>query len=255
MKKLFLFCLGAVLLLAGCRKDSSVPVKEMTFDPAGAKMFVGEEQAVSIKCYPSDATNLDELTVNILDPSVASFENGKLVGLKGGLTRLDARCGFVLASMPIQVYYGWFTKGGKRYAVESASGYYYMYGGSSPQEVDLTFTCNDSNGKDQQHFRACVAYENLGKTIDFMMDMKGSMVSVWMNNNEDGYSVPYYSYDLGRPVVVTADWSPTDATLTKGVLTVSQSDKDTFKVVADFALSNGYTFTAEWEGPAAMKNE
>lgn len=60
---------------------------------------------------------------------------------------------------------------------------------------------------------------------------------------------------LGAMVCLLADWGETDATLTKGLLTVTQTGTNTFKVLADFALSNGYTFTADWEGPATMQQQ
>ena len=75
------------------------------------------------------------------------------------------------------------------------------------------------------------------------------------NNNEDGYTIAYYSEELGRPVIKTADWSETEAVLTKGLLKVESQGFDRFKISADFALSNGYTFTAEWEGLVSMKKE
>ena len=122
----------------------------------------------------------------------------------------------------------------------------------TPQSLDLTLTCQQ--GQDTQSFWLLIKYDLLGKTIDFMQDMQESMVSVQKNNNEDGYCVAYFSEELGRPVIVTAEWGDTDAVLTKGLLTVNQTDTG-YKVLADFALSNGYTFAADWEGPVTMVTE
>jgi hypothetical protein len=254
MKKLFVLCLGAaMLLLSGCKK-TSILVDKIEFDPEYAKLFVGEEQTFTVNCFPSSATNLEDLVITNSNPSVATFENGKLVAKSGGSTTLAAICGEVKAKADITVYSGWFTKGEKKYGVDIASGYYFTMGESTPQEMEMTLTNYLANG-DTQNFWFWLKCENLGKTIDFLQDMKESQVSVQLNNNEDGYCVPYYSEDEGRPVVKLADWGDTDVTLTKGLLTVTKTGSASFKVEADFALSNGYTFTAQWEGSPIMKQE
>lgn len=259
MKKVLVLCLGAaVLLMAGCKKPQPVLVDKLEFETSTVKMFPGEQQEMLLKSYPSTATNLDQLTITITDPSVASFENGLLTAKAPGSAKLVATCGSAMAAANITVFSGWFTKGGQKYGVEKAEGYYITMGEATPQELDLTLTFIEGHEKDwdlTQNFWFTIPYSKLGQTIDFMEDMTGCMAAVYKNNNEDGYSVAYYSEDLGRPVIVTADWSSTDATLTKGILKVESPGTDRFKVSADFALSNGYTFAAEWEGFAAMKRE
>lgn len=258
MKKLFVICLGAaVLLLPGCKK-TSILVNKIEIDPGFAKLFPGEEQEFVVKCTPSTATNLEDLTVSILDPSVANFENGKLVAKKPSYTYLQAQCGAVSAQAFIRVYSGWFTKGGMKYGVDRASGYYFYWEESTPHSMDLTLTCYTGEMEGEwevtQSFWLTIPYNRLGEEINFLEDMQDCQVSVQRNNNEDGYCI-YYNEDLGCPVVKEADWGDTDAVLTKGLLTVTLTDTDTFSVSADFALSNGYTFTAEWEGSAAMQQE
>jgi hypothetical protein len=254
MKKLFVIGLGAVaLLLSGCNK-ASILVQKIEFNPEFAKLFIGEEQTFTVDCTPSTATNLEDLVITNSNPNVATFENGKLVAKEGGYTKLVAICGEAKATADITVYSGWFTKGDRKYGVDIASGFYYTMGESTPQEMEITLTNNLSNG-DTQNFWLWIKCENLGKTIDFMQDMKETMVSVQMNNNEDGYCIPYYSEELGRPVVKLADWGDTDVTLTKGLLTVTKTGSATFSIVADFALSNGYTIKAEWEGAPLMQQE
>lgn len=258
MKKLFVICLGVgALLMTGCQKTppQPIPVERIEFETSSFRMFPGDQQEVRINCYPSNATNLDELSIINSNTSIATFENGKLTAKKAGYTSLQARCGSVSAKADVTVYSGWFTKGGIKYGVDSAYGWYFTMGESAPQEMQMTLTHMVPNSEDTQNFWFWMKCENLGTTIDFLKDMKESQVSVQLNNNEDGYCVPYYSEDLGRPVVKLADWGDTDATLTKGLLTVTKTGNNTFSVSADFALSNGYTFTAQWEGTASMKTE
>lgn len=256
MKHLNILCLAAALcLVAACRKPEPVviPVSKMEFEPADISLFVGEKQEVVLQCYPQNATNLEDLTIQNSNNKVASFMDGLLTALSPGRTQLTARCGKVLATAVVTVYGGWFTKGGQKFGVDKASGYYYMFGQSNPQEMEIELTKYENDGSDQ-HFRAWIKCSNLGKTIDFLKDMDESQVSVWKNQNEDGYSLPYKKED-GTPAVVTADWSPTSATVTKGLLTITDLGGGNYKVEADFALSNGYTFTASWEGAPAMQKE
>lgn len=252
MKKLLVICFSSVLLAVGCQKGKPVMVERMAFDPAVIELFPGEDQEVNLQCYPSNATNLDDIVIRVVNPSVAQFENGKLVAKSSGSTMLKATCGTVSTTAPVMVYAGWFSKGGTRYGVGKASGHIFMESEPTPQSLDLTLTCQQ--GQDTQSFWLLIKYDLLGKTIDFMQDMQESMVSVQKNNNEDGYCVAYFSEELGRPVIVTAEWGDTDAVLTKGLLTVNQTDTG-YKVLADFALSNGYTFAADWEGPVTMVTE
>ena len=252
IKRYLLFGAALLLLLAGCRKRE-IPVEKIVVTPEVVKMFVGESQEIQVECYPSTATNLDLLTVANSNPEVADFENGKLLAKSPGKSQILARCGDVSAKSFITVYSGCFTKGGKKYGVETATGYYYLYGQSTPQEMEIELIGYE-NDKEQQHFRAWIKCGNLGKTLDFMKDMDESQVSVWKNQNEDGYSIPYMKED-GTPAVVAADWGYTDAVLTKGLLTVTDLTGGRYRIEADFELSNGYKFTADWEGYPTMKTE
>jgi hypothetical protein len=254
MKKL-MYLLTGLLALAACHKKEMVeiPVTKIEIVPASTGLFIGDETTVLVKCYPENATNVSLLTVSNSNSNVASFEQGKLKAKAAGTSALQARCGDAYAQARVTVYSGYFTKGGKKYGVDSATGYYITMGESTPQEIQLTLTYYDESG-DTQNFWLDVKCSNFGKTIDFLKDMDGSMVSVQMNNNEDGYCVPYARED-GTPAVVLADWGYTDAILVKGLLTVESPATGRFKVSADFALSNDYTFTASWEGTAAMKTE
>ena len=252
IKRYLLYGAALLVLLAGCRKRE-IPVERIVVNPEVVKLFVGETQEIHVECYPSTATNLDQLTVGNSNPEVADFEDGKLLAKLPGKSQLLARCGDVSAKSYITVYSGFFTKGGQKYGVETASGYYYLYGQTTAQEMEIELTAYEANG-DEQHFCAWIKCGNLGKTIDFMKDMDESQVSVWKNQNEDGYSIPYKKED-GTPAVVAADWGYTDAVLTRGLLTITDLTSGRYRVEADFELSNGYKFTAEWEGYPSMKNE
>lgn len=252
IKRFLLFGVALLVLLAGCRKRE-IPVERIVVTPEVVKLFVGDMEMIQVECYPSTATNLDLLTVSNSNPEVAEFVRGKLLAHSPGYTQILARCGDVSAKSYITVYSGFFTKGGQKYGVETASGYYYLYGQTTAQEMEIELTAYEANG-DEQHFSAWIKCGNLGKTIDFMKDMDESQVSVWKNQNDDGYSIPYKKED-GTPAVVAADWGYTDAVLTRGLLTITDLTSGRYRVEADFELSNGYKFTAEWEGYPSMKNE
>lgn len=254
MRKVFSLIM-AVWALAACHKiaPQETLVNWIEFDSKVYKLFPGDEKEVNLLCYPSNATNLEELTVSISNSEVADFQDGKLKAKMSGTSLITASCGKVSASARVTVYSGWFTKGGTKYGVDSATGYYFTMGESSPQSMEITLTFFKENN-DQEHFWAMLNYTNLGKTIDFTQDVEETLVAVYLNNNEDGYTI--YGNDEGKPVIKTADWSdPGEVSLMRGLLTVTGKGNDQFAVSADFTLSNGYTFGAQWEGTANMKTE
>lgn len=253
MKRIIVF---ALCLLCACnKKPQENLVNKIEFDPSALKMFVGDQQAIEVKCYPETATNLDQLVISNTRPEVATFQNGLLTALSGGNTQLWARCGSISGILSVKVYDGWFTKGGVKYGVDTVEGYYTGMDTpeGTPKDMELTLTCYETGG-DTQNFWFSISYSRLGETIDFLTDMGECMASVQKNNNEDGYTVAYPAED-GTPVIKLADWGDTDARLTKGTLKVEDLGDSTYSVEADFALSNGYTFTASWEGTASMKKE
>ena len=253
MKRIFNLIFLLFVVAACTKPQPELPVNKMEIDPASIQFFPGDVQEVNVLCYPEHATNLDQLVVFVSNTNVADFQNGKLTAKAPGAATLQARCGDVSAQARITVYSGYFTKADKKYGVDSATGYLFTMGESTPQEMQMTLT-HTVNSEDTQSFWLHIKYSNLGKDIDFMRDMDETMVSVQLNNNEDGYCIPYAQED-GTPVVKLADWGDTDATLTRGVLRVDDLGGSKYKVTADFALSNGYTFTANWEGTASMQKE
>ena len=259
MKRIFNLIFLLFVVAACTKPQPELPVNKMEIDPASIQFFPGDVQEVNVLCYPEHATNLDQLVVFVSNTNVADFQNGKLTAKAPGAATLQARCGDVSAQARITVYSGYFTKADKKYGVDTASGYYIMMGESTPQKIDLTLTHltgeMDGNWEVTQSFWFTIPYNRLGEEIYFLEDMLDYQVSVQKNNNEDGYCVAYYSEELGRPVVKLADWGDTDVTLTKGLLTVTKTGSASFSISADFALSNGYTFKAEWEGAPIMQQE
>ena len=258
MKRIFNLIFLLFVVAACTKPQPELPVNKMEIDPASIQFFPGDVQEVNVLCYPEHATNLDQLVVFVSNTNVADFQNGKLTAKAPGAATLQARCGDVSAQARITVYSGYFTKADKKYGVDTASGYYIMMGESTPQKIDLTLTHltgeMDGNWEVTQSFWFTIPYNRLGEEIYFLEDMLDCQVSVQKNNNEDGYCIPYAQED-GTPVVKLADWGDTDATLTRGVLRVDDLGGSKYKVTADFALSNGYTFTANWEGTASMQKE
>lgn len=245
----------SALLMCACHKNtpSANLVSRMEFDSPVYGMFVDEQVEVSLKCYPENASNLDQLAISNSNPAVADFQNGRLTAKASGTSVLTATCGNVSAKATVRVYSGWFTKGGKKYGVDSASGYYFLESEPSPQSLQITLTHTLDNGQ-EEHFWAMLEYTNLGKTLDFTQNVDESQVAVYLNNNEDGYCI--YGDEDGKPVLRTADWSdPGDVSLLRGILKVTDQTNDRFNVEADFELSNGYVFGAQWEGSVSMQTE
>lgn len=255
MKRFFSYSLAlSVLLVVGCNdKSLQIPVTRIEFVPKIIKLLPEEEESILVNVYPSNATNLDKLTFSNSDPSVATFEDSKLLAKTPGVTLLTAECGSVRATASVLVYDGWFSKGGKKYGVDTATGYYYLTGEPDIQEMDITLNHTEDNGE-EQHFRILFKYKYLNQNVDLTKVIDGAMVSVYLNNNEDGYCI--YGNDEDKPVIKTADWSdPGPVTLTKGNFCISDKGQRLISFKADFALSNGYTFLADWEGVASMTKE
>ena len=251
MKRLF-FSLSflTLMLIAACHRD--IPVDTILIEPSSATLFIGESINVSVSYYPEDATNLDELTIYSTNDRIATYQNGIVTGVGSGNAAITAACGNVLDQCLVKVYKDKFLKGGNPYGIDYATGYLYRMGTASTQELEITLVHNDSYGA-TQNFRVWILNEQLGKELDFTQALEGAFVGVYANNNEDGYFV--YSSGEGTPMIVTADWSFTDATLTRGILQVDNPQSNRYRIHADFELSNGYRFSTDWEDTASMKTE
>ena len=61
MKRIIVF---ALCLLCACnKKPQENLVNKIEFAPSALKMFVGDQQAIEVECYPETATNLDQLVM------------------------------------------------------------------------------------------------------------------------------------------------------------------------------------------------
>lgn len=253
LKRYLLYGGALLLLLTGCQKKET-PVKKIVVTPEVVKLFVGETQEIQVECYPSTATNLDQLTIANSNPEVADFENGKLLAKSPGNAQLLARCGIVSAKSVITVYAGWFSKRDKRFGVDIASGYNLLMGEATPQAIEIELT-HQVDAENQEHFWLWMLCSDFGKTIDFSGVVGETMVAVYLNNNEDGYTL-YGGSEPGCSLR-SADWvtDVSDISLVKGTLKVEHPETNRYMIQAGFQLSNGFTFGADWDGYPAMTTE
>lgn len=243
--------LGLTILAAtACQKD--IPVNWIEIEPAKATMFVGESRPLTITCLPEDATNLDELEVYSTNEYILTWENGMVTARDEGRAAISATCGDVVAQSVIRVYKDKFIKGNSTYGIDYATGYQYLMGTGTVQELDIVLVHKAEDGS-TQNFKVWVTSEQLGHDLDYTKPVEGSFVGVYANNNEDGYFV--YSSAEGTPFIVEADWTFTDLTVRRGILRVDHISGLRYKIHADFELSNGYAFSTDWEGLANMSTE
>lgn len=239
----FVLCLAA----AGCQKD--IPVTDIQIEPASATLFVGESVNISIQCVPEEATNLDELTVYSTNESIVSYSGGVAMARDGGSAAITASCGSVLTQCRIKVYKDSFSKGDKKYGIDYGAGYLNMESEASPQSIEIDLI---HDAEPRQTFQMYLRYHQLGQELDFTKPLADAFVSVFANNNEDGYTV--FAREEDGPMIVTADFSDAPGvTLVKGILRVDPISGNRYKVHADFELSNGYRFFVDWEGIANLK--
>jgi len=237
----------ALVVLTGCPKD--IPVTDIEIDPSSATLFVGESIDLTVRCTPEDATNLDELMVYSSNESIAKYENGRVTGVDGGTTAITASCGNVMDQSRIKVYRYKLIKGGKAYGINFAKGYQSLYEEPNDYSYQFFLIHNASDGS-TQNFQTWFRSADLGRDIDYTKEPSEIGISVFMNNNEDGYCL--YWGDEGI-AIRTADWSDVPGvTLTRGNLRIDHIQGHKYKVFADFALSNGYEFSVDWEGTVSM---
>lgn len=251
MKKLYSIVLltAALSVVAGCHQD--VPITEIVVDPTSATLFVGESFDLHVQYLPADATNSDEIQIYSSNEKVATYENGKVTAKDAGTAAISATCVNVATQCKIKVYKYALHKGSKTYGIDYAHGYQLMMGEATPQALELYLVHNAADGT-TQNLQFWIRTEQLGKDIDFTKDAGDALISVYANNNEDGYCI-YMSED--GPVIVTADWTSTGFTLKRGILHVEHTQFSNYLVRADFELSNGYRFSTDWEGNVSLKVE
>ena len=252
MKRIVYFFLlvPALLAMPACQRD--VPVSDIFLEPTAKTLYVGDSFDLYVEYLPEDATNADELMVYSTNDKIITYNNGKVTAVGGGTAAITASCGNVVSQCRVKVYQYMIRKGGKSYGIDQASGYLYMMGMDSYQELDIVLTHQASDGS-TQNLKVWLTKDQLGKDLDFTQPLEGAFAGVYANNNEDGYFV--YSSGEGTPMIVTADWSFTDATLVRGQLRVDFVPSYQYTIHADFELSNGYCFSTDWNGLVGMKTE
>lgn len=249
MKRFFSSLLVPVLLFTtACHRE--IPISDIFVDPTSKTLFVGESFELHIQYIPEDATNTDEIEVYSTNDNIAAYSNGTVTAKSAGTAAITASCGYTFDQCRIKVYQYALQKGGKSYGIDYANGYASTMGESSIQAVEIFLIHNDPDGS-TQNLEFWMRTHQFGQDIDFTKDPGEAFVSVFMNNNEDGYTV--YMGDDGEPRIKTADWSPTDATLKRGILRVDPGQSNQYKIHVDFELSNGYSFGTDWEGYVNMK--
>ncbi len=252
MKHICYYLLLATVLLSAtaCHKD--IPITDIFLDPAAKTLFIGESFDLTIQYLPEDATHADDIQVYSTNESIITYANGKVTAKDGGSAAITASCGNVLGQCRVKVYKYSLYKGGKNYGIDFVKGYGSKMGEDTMQAVDIYMTHNDSDGS-TQNFQFWMRTSQFGKDVDFTKDPGDALVSVFMNNNEDGYTV--FMGEEGIPSIVLADWTSTDVTLTRGILHVEQVHSNHFKIKADFELSNGYRFGTDWDGDVSLEIE
>ena len=253
LKRHPLFCLvllASLFLTTACHRD--IPVTDIFVDPAAKTLFIGESFDLQVQYLPEDATNADEIQVYSTNESIVSYANGKVTAKDGGSAAITASCGNLVSQCRVKVYKYAHFKDNQSYGIDYGTGYLLMMGEESVQALQVTFVHLAADGS-TQNFEFYIKAAQLGTDIDFTKNAGEAMVSTYANNNEDGYTI--YINDEGRPVIVTADWSHTDLTLTSGILHVDHISSNRYIVRADFELSSGYRFGMEWDGPVNLTTE
>ena len=245
---LYLLLAPALLLTAACHKD--ILINDIFVEPSSKTLFVGESFDLHIQYLPEDATNTDDIQVYSTNESIVTYANGKVTAKDGGTAAITASCGNVFDQCRVKVYKYSLYKDGKNYGIDFVKAYGSKMGEATLQAVDVYMTHNASDGS-SQNFQFWMRTSQFGQDIDFTKDSGDALVSVFMNNNEDGYTV--FMGEDGNPSIRLADWSDTDATLTRGILHVEQVHSTQFKIHADFELSNGYRFGTDWEGTVNLE--
>jgi len=246
------FSLSLLLLLTAGACHREIPVDKIEILPRTATLFVGETCDITVNCFPEEATNLDELLIYSANESIIKYQDGTVTATGGGKAAVTASCGSVLAQSIFTVYKDKFTKGNTSYGIDYASGYLYTMGGSTVQELEIILVNTSPGGT--QNFKVWLKYDQLGQQLDYTKPLEGTFVGVYANNNENGYLV--YSSSEGTPMIVRADWSSAEGvTLRRGILQVDDLHYSKYRVHADFELSDGFRFSADWEGSANMEYE
>ena len=240
-----IFALLLLLCLAGCGKQE-VLVRTITFEPDEAELFVGDFKRISVSTFPHFADNESDLDFFMTDKTVAAFDGTTVVGLDEGRTEIIATCGTAEASCPIRVFTWRITLDGVDYGVSKSAGRINYRGNSTPSELEIELS--HDTGDVLHQFTVWIRTDLIGQEINFNKPFEGVSVSATFDVSEDGYAVS--AMNTGNPLVFNADWTEAEGvSVIWGYLRVDRKGTGSnFTLKAEFKLSNGFFFGAEWEG-------
>ena len=243
---------AAISLASSCSKsEKNIPVTGIEFNPNKMEIFIGQVLPVKVTTVPENATNTGDLQVNSSKPDIATFENGKVTGVKAGSANLVATCGAVRNTATVGVYWT-MTKTLTSYPIKQATGYK-IY--DSPGVVNY-YDVDFSDGT--EHFRMTVLAKDLGKKIDVskpnpsLDEYDSCFLCSVRNNNENDITI-YLSRD-GNPVIRNEMWETLPITAT-GYYSLELTTGIGYKATIDVTLSNGNIWKLYYEGPITTKNE
>lgn len=231
-------------LLDGCVDKKEVLVTTITFEPASVELFEGDFKRVSATTFPHFADNASDLDFFVTDKKVATYDGTSLVGLNEGRAEIVASCGTVEATCPVRVFAWRISVDGVEYGVSKSTGRVSQHATSSELQIELS---HDTDAG-QQQFSVWVRTDLIGQEINFNTPVEGVTVAAMNDTDESGFAVS--AMNTGIPLIFDADWNEAEGvSLLRGTLKVNRKGTgNTYTVKADFALSNGFLFGAEWEG-------
>lgn len=244
--------IAAIILATSCGKShKEIPVTDIEFNPNKMEIFIGQSLPVTVTTVPENATNTGELQINSNKPDIATFENGKVTGVKAGSANLVATCGAVRKTAAVKVYWT-MTKTGTSYPIKLATGYK-IY--DSPGVVNY-YDVDFSDGT--EHFRMTVLDKDLGKKLDVSkpnpsLDEYDSCFLCSVRNNNDNDITIYLSRD-NAPVIRNEMWETLPITAT-GYYSLQLVTGKGYVADIDVSLSNGQIWKMHYEGPITTKNE
>lgn len=248
----FTAALMVALALTSCSKsEKNIPVEQIEIRPNSIEMFKDQSISVNITTLPENATNAGELQVNSGNPDIATFENGKVTGVKAGSTSLVATCGAVKQTASVKVYWT-MTKGSTSYPIKQATGYKYFMGSPEVDSYDVTF----SDGTEK--IRMWIPAKLLGKSInianplpELTEEWDTCFLNAFKNNNEDDISI-WMQVDSG-PIVRDNIFNTLSIT-PSGTFSLNLTSAGYIADV-NVSLSNGQKWQLHYEGPIVTKDD
>jgi hypothetical protein len=249
-----LLALSAIIALAAsCSKsEKTVPVTGIEFKPDKMEIFVGQSLPVTITAVPQNATNTGDLQVSSSKPDIATFENGKVTGVKAGTANLVATCGAVRNTASVKVFWT-MSRNGTSYPIKQASGYKYYMGSPEVDSYDVDF----SDGS--EHFRIWIPAKLLGKTIDISKPLPAlteDWDSCFLNYRSNDYQndCTIFMQADSNPIIRNSDWDILPLT-PSGTFSLNLIPSKGYVADIDIRLSNGHTWKLHYEGPIATEDQ